>query len=314
MRRAALAVLAGAALSCGLPEPEPLPRIVGVAPEGEDVPTTTGAEIRFGAPVDPAGITDGRLLVLAPSESLRAAMEAVEAEEGAAAFAGAVPADVALEDGGARVVLRPRAPLRAFAAYALVLSERVRAADGRPMLDPDGRRRTFVASFATGAPDGPPAAPAVTEVRSDAETPEAGGEYVELVNLGEGALDLAGWRLVKRTASGSLSSCAIAPPAGAVVAPGAVGLVVGGAWDGRHAVPEGVVIARCGATSLAGGLANDRAPDLVLADPTGVAAATFGAGGGPICPVAAEKVDVRGADEAGNIACTEGSPGVVALP
>jgi hypothetical protein len=306
------AALALVAAGCGLPEPEPLPRILGASPQGEGIPTSTAAEIRFGAPVDPAGLADGRLLVLAPPEALRAALAAVEGEAGAAGLAGAVAADVAVDAGGARVVLRPRAPLRAFTPYAVVLSSRVRAADGRPMLDPEGRRRTFVASFETGAADGPPPAPALTEVRADAATPETGGEYVEVLNLGPAALDLAGWRLAKRTSSGTLQSCAVAPPPGVLVPPGGVTLLAGGAWDRRYAVPEGVPVLPCGASALAGGLANDRAPELLLADPGGAVRATFGAGGAPVCPIAAEKLDPAGPDEAANIACTEGTPG--ALP
>jgi hypothetical protein len=307
--RAAAAVLA-AALACGPRPPEPLPRIVSAAPAGDGVATTAAAEIRFEVPVDGAPLADGRELVLATAEGLRAAIAAVESDAGAAGLAGAVAADVTLEDGGARVVLRPRAALRGWTPYALVLSSRVRAADGRPMLDPEGRRRTFVASFATGAPDGPPPTPAITEVLADAATPEAGGEYVEVANLGAAPLDLGGWRLAKRTASGALASCEIVPPAGAVVAPRGAALVVGGAYDGRYAVPAGVPIMTCGATALAGGLANDRAPELLLADPGGHVLATFGAAGGPFCPGAAEKLDAGGADVAANIACTEGSPGV----
>jgi hypothetical protein len=219
--------------------------------------------------------------------------------------------DASLEDGGTRVLVRPRAPLRGWTGYALVLSSRVRAADGRPMLDPEGRRRTFVASFGTGAPDGPPPAPALTEVLADAATPEAGGEYVEVANLGAAPLDLGGFRLVKRTASGSLASCEVVPPPGVVLAPRAVALVAGGAYDGRYALPAGVPVLTCGSTALLGGLANDRAPDLTLADPGGHVLATFGAAGGPLCPAAAEKIDPAGADEPGNIACTDGSPGVL---
>jgi hypothetical protein len=301
----------GAVLACGERPPDRLPRIVSAAPKGEGVPTTAAAEIRFDAPVDGSGLTDGRLLVLATAEVLRAAIAAVESDAGATDLQGAVAADATLEDGGRRVVLRPRAPLRGWTGYATVLSSRVRAADGRPMLDPEGRRRTFVASFGTGAPEGPPPEPAVTEVLADAATPEAGGEYVEVANLGPAALDLGGFRLVKRTASGSLASCEVMPPPGAVIAPGAVALVAGGSYDGRYALPAGVPVMTCGSTALLGGIANDRAPDLMLADPAGHVLATFGAKGGPICPAAAEKVDPFGADEAGNIACTEGSPGVL---
>lgn len=301
-----------AALACGPRPPEPLPRILGAAPAGEDVATTTAASVSFGAPVDPDGLVDGRLLVLATSEVLRDAVSAVESDAGAAGLAGAVAVEITLEDGGLRVVLRPRAPLRGWTAYAIVLSSRVRAADGRVMLDPSGRRRTFIATFATGAPEGPPPAPAITEVLADAATPEASGEYVEVANLGETALDLGGFRLVKRTASGALVSCEVLPPPGAVIGPGEVALVAGGAYDGRYALPAGVSVMTCGATALVGGIANDRPPELMLADPGGHVLATFGAAGGPLCPAAAELLDPGGPDQPGNITCTGGSPG--ALP
>jgi hypothetical protein len=311
MRRLVRWAALGAVLACGPRPPAPLPRIVSAAPQGEGLPTTTSAEIRFDAPVDGSGLTDGRLLVLATAEVLRAAISAVESDAGAADLQGAVAADASIEDGGYRVLLHPRAPLRGWTGYAMVLSSRVRAADGRPMLDPEGRRRTFVASFGTTAPEGPPPAPALTEVLADAATPEAGGEYVEVGNLGAAPLDLGGFRLVKRTASGSLASCEVMPPPGVVLPPGAVALVAGAAYDGRYALPTGVPVMTCGSTALLGGIANDRPPDLMLADPAGHVLATFGANGAPICPAAAEKIDPAGADEPGNIACTEGSPGVL---
>lgn len=305
--------LAGLALvlACRMPEPEPLPRILGASPEGEGISTGATAEIRFSAPVDPDGLVDGRLLVLAPSEVLRDAIAAVESDAGAAGLAGLVPADASPEDGGSRIVLQPRAPLRAYTAYGLVLSSRVRAADGRPVLDPEGRRRTFVASFGTGAPEGPPPAAAITEVLADADTPEAGGEYVEIANLGAAALDLGGFRLAKRTSSGTWSSCAVVAPAGVVVAPGGLALVAGGAYDGRYSLPDDVPVMTCGATALLGGIANDRSPDLLLADPVGTVLATFGASGAPVCARAAELTDPSAGDEVANIVCTEGTPGVV---
>jgi hypothetical protein len=304
------ALVLGMALACGMPDPEPLPRVLSAAPEGEAVSPATTAEIRFEAPVDPDGLTDGRRLVLVHAEALRAAVAAVESDAGALALEGAIACEVALDPDGRRVELRPRAHLRPWTGHALVLSSRVRAADGRAVLDPDGRLRTFVRSFATGAPEGPPGVPALTEVLVDAATPEAGGEYVEILNVGEGPLDLAGWRLAKRSASGALSSCAISGPAGAVIAPGAVGLVGGGAWDGRYELPAGVPVLACGTTALLGGIANDRAPELLLADPTGAVIATLGVAGGPVC-VAVEKIDPGGPDDLANLACTSGSPGVV---
>jgi hypothetical protein len=306
-RAAALALLALGA--CEMKEPEPLPRVLGASPAGADVPTDAEATIWFSVPVDPAGLLDGARLVLVDAARLREAEAAVESEAGAAAGIG-IAARATLEDGGARVRLVPAAALRGWTPHALVLSSRARAADGQPMLDPEGRRRTFVARFETGAPPGPPPAPAITEVRVRAATPQAGGEYVEIVNLGQGPLDLAGWHLSKRTGSGALSSCAISAAAGAgPVPPGGLALVAGAAWDGRYAVPAGVPLLVCGATALLGGLADDRAPDVLLSDPAGTERSSLGERGAPLCPAAVERVDPGGPDEAGNLKCTGGSPG-----
>ena len=307
MRSAAALALA---LACGVPDPAPLPRIAGASPTGKGVRVGTLAEVRFDAPADPDGLLDGRRLVLVESSALRAAVLAVESEPGAREAGIATRA--ALEDGGRRVVLSPEAPLRAYTGHALVLSSRVYAADGRPIVDPEGRRRTYVAAFETGAPDGPPPLPVLTEVRADAETPEAGGEYVEVANLGAGALELAGWRLGKRSATGALSWCTIAAvDAVGRVAPGGVALVAGGAWDGRYALPAGVAVLPCGATALLGGIANDRPPAILLADPTGLVVATIGERGGLTCPVALELVDPGAGDAPSNLACTGGSPGML---
>jgi hypothetical protein len=303
--RAAAALLAIAA--CGLPDPEPLPRVVSASPAGPGAPVGSAAAIRFSAAVDARGLVDGTRLVLVEADALRAAIAAVESEAGAPGVG--VPARGSLDEEGRRVVLRPDAPLRAFTPYALVLSSLARAADGRPVLDPDGRQRTFVATFETAAPEGPPPAPVLTEVRADAATPEAGGEYVEIANLGEGALDLRGHRLAKRTSAGALSSCPILPAPDAIVPPGGVALVAGGAYDGRYVLPLAVPVLPCGATALLGGIANDRAPEILLADPTGAVIATLGAGGGLVCSAALEKIDPAGADAAANLACTEGTPG-----
>jgi hypothetical protein len=307
-RAPTLLALALGGLGCGAAEPEPLARVVGAAPSGAGVPVGAAAEVRFSAPVDADGLLDGRRLVIAEAAELGAAIDAVEGEGGAAGAG--VAARGSLHDGGRRVVLRPDAPLRAFTPYALVLSSLARAVDGRPVLDPDGRRRTFVATFETGAPDGPPPRPALTEARVDAETPEAGGEYVEVTNVGEGPLDLRGWRLAKRSTSGALSSCLLAAPSGwAEVAPGGRAVIGGGAWDARYPIPRGVPVLACGATALLGGLANDRAVNLVLADPLGTIVATLGASGAEVCAAAVEMIDPEGRDEPGNLACTEGSPG-----
>jgi hypothetical protein len=303
-----VALLALAA--CGLPEPETLPRVLGASPSGAGVPTGAEAAVWFSVPADAAGLLDGRRLVLVEAARLREAEDAVERDEGAAGVG--IPVRATLEEGGARVRLVPAGPLRGFTGHALVLSSRARAADGRPMLDPEGRRRTFVARFETGAPPGPPPAPVLTEVRVRAATPEAGGEYVEVANLGAGPLDLMGWRLSKRTLSGALASCTISAPAGAgVLAPGGVAIVAGGAWDGRYALPAGVPVLACGATALLGGLADDRAADVLLADPVGEVRSTLGERGAPVCPTAVERIDPAGPDESWNLVCAGGSPGEV---
>lgn len=310
MTRASAVLLLGLAAGCGAPEPEPLPRVLSVSPQGSGVSPGAAAEIRFSDPADPAGLVDGSRAVLVPASASAEALEAVESEAGASGLAAAIDVAPSLLDGGRRLALVPRAPLRAFTAHAVVLSSRARAADGRPILDPDGRRRPVVARFETGAREGPQPLPVLTEVRSDAATPEAGGEYVEVANLGDGALDLEGWKLSKRTLSGALASCTIS--LAAPVPPGVVALVAGGAWDGRYALAAGTPIARCGATAVLGGLANDRAPDLRLSTPLGNVISTFGASGGPVCAEAAERVDPRGPDDPANLECTAGSPGTIA--
>ena len=261
--------------------------------------------------MEAASLEDGERLVLVHAAALRAALEAVESDEGAAALAGRVPAALSLADGGRRAVLRPAAALRAHAPYVLVLSSRARDESGRPVLDPEGRQRPYVCAFETGAAPGPPPLPVLTEVRADAETPEAGGEYVEIANLGEGPLDLFGWRLAKRTSSGALSSCPLAPREEDVVEPGGLALAAGGAYDGRYALPAGTPVVPCGAAALLGGIANDRAPEILLVDPAGEVASSFGAGGvAPRCLEAALRLDPEGPDVASNLACAgEGSPG-----
>lgn len=311
-RRAAVA-LAALVLGAGCEPPGAAPhtRVIGIEPAGGVVaPELPAAGVTFSAPVSAEGLRDGRRLLLVPADALRAALDAVESEDGAVAPPGAVIASVAVEGGGTRAVLRPAAPLRARAAYALVLSSRLRDAEGRPVLDAEGRRRPSVATFETGAAAGPPPWPTITEVRADAATPEAGGEYVELANLGEGPLDLYGHRLAKRTAAGGLSSCAL--PLDAVLAPGAIALIVGGAYDGRYALPAGAALLACGGAALLGGLANDRPPEVLLLAPDGAVAASFGQGGiAPLCPAAALRLDPAAPDEASNLACAdgEGTPG-----
>jgi hypothetical protein len=257
--------------------------------------------VEFSAPVSPAGLADGRRLVVVPASLEKAAVAAVESEAGAAGLAGAVPGVVALAGGGRRAVLRLSAPLHALVPYAVVIGTRVEAADGRAVLDAAGRRKPTVARFETGPAGGPPARPVLAELRLDAETPEAGGEYVVVQNRGDGTLDLFGHRLEKRSPSGAVTDCALGE---GVVAPGALALLVGAAYDHRYLLPPGTIVASCGATSLLGGLANDRFPVLQLVDPRGAVLSTAGARGGPVCAIAL-RLDLDGPDEAWNWGCVE---------
>jgi len=308
--RGAGAVLAAAlAARCAAPPPAET-RVLSTAPEGSGVaPELAQASVTFSGPVAPEGIVDGTRLVLVPAEALPEALRAVEADEGAAGLAAAVGADVALEGGGVRAVLRPRGPLRARTGYALVLSSRALAEDGGPVLDAERRRRPTVGGFETGAAAGPPPLPVLTEVRAAAAAPGQGGEWVEIADLGEGPLDLAGWRLVKRTASGFTASCLLA--AGPILPPGTAALVVGGAYDGRYDLPPGTPTFACGGGALLGGLSDDHPPALHLLDPLGEVASTFGAAGMPRCPAAAVRLEPLGPDDPSNLDCAdgEGTPG-----
>jgi hypothetical protein len=296
-----LALLGLAAAACHRPEPERPPRVERVEPSGQAVPPALAeASVEFSAPVAPEGLVDRRRLALAPAVAERAAVKAVESEEGAADLAGAVAGEVGLEDGGRRAVLRPAAPLHPLTPYALVLGA-VRGADGRAVLDAEGRRRTTVARFQTAAAAGPAARPVIGQVRVDAEPPEAGGEYLVLVNRGEGRLDLFGHRLEKRSAGGGTAACALGE---GEVPPGGLALVVGGAYDKRYALPEGTVVARCGGSTFLGGLANDRMPALRLLDPAGAELSSAGAAGGPACAIVL-RADLDGPDLPGNWECID---------
>ena len=160
---------------------------------------------------------------------------------------------------------------------------------------------------ATGSPA---ARIVVTEVLAGAATPQAGGEYVEIANLGSGEADLAGWKLAKRSASGAVTRCALAPTAGVLPA-GAHGLVVGGSWDGRYALPAGVPLFHCGATSLAGGLADERPPAVALEAPTGTVASGFGWDAASVrCTGrSTERIHPGGEDATANFACARAAPG-----
>lgn len=307
--RGALAALAFAA--CGGLEEPPAPhvRVSAVSPSGEGVDTLAVAELAFTGPVDPAGLVGGARLLLVRAEDADAAAALAASEAGAAGSPLAIPAAIRVEDEGSRAVLAPRAPLAPWTAHALVLAG-ARDPEGRVVLDAAGRPRPLVARFTTGAPAGPPPRLAVSEVRADAATPEAGGEYVEVVNAGEAAVDLAGFRLAKRTASGATAACTLGA-AGGAVPQGGVALVVGGAYDGRYVLPAAARVHRCGGSAPAGGLGNDPPPALAIVDPGGTVLTTFGVAGAPVCPeAAAHRVALGAEDGAGAWRCGGGTPGV----
>ncbi len=288
-------------------------RVVEGLPSGPGADPAVAPSIRFSGPVAPDGLLDGRRLLLVRANEVGAALAAAESDEGATQVP-RVAAEVTLVDGATRLVARPQEPLAAGGSWALVLSSQARSTDGRRVLDAEGRLRPTVVSFATSAL--PPPQVLLTEVLADAATPEAGGEYAEVVNLGPGPMDLAGWRFEKRTAAGGWSGCAIGEGTGDAVAPGGVALVVGGSWDGRYALPGATVTYPCGATSLAGGIANDRPPDVRLLDPSGAVAAQLDATAVAACAGAleADPVSLEVGSEAACCRCTEGSPGVLPAP
>ncbi|MGB8932822.1 MAG: hypothetical protein WCC48_16375, partial [Anaeromyxobacteraceae bacterium] len=102
------------------------------------------------------------------------------------------------------------------------------------------------------------------------------------------------------------------PGAGGPTAEGSAALVVGGGWDGRYALPPGVALFPCGATALAGGIANDRPPSLRLLDRAGAVAAVLDATSLAICAGALEAAlpSAVAALADACCSCTEGSPGV----
>jgi hypothetical protein len=303
------AILAACAIGCGLPDPGSMVRVVDGAPAGAGVDRAVEPSIRFSGAVAPEGLVDGRRFLLVRQGELRAALAAAESEEGAAPSVPRVAGSVELREGSTRLVFRPNALLAPGVQWALILSSRALAPDGRHVLDADGRLKPTVLGFATAAL--PPPGVLFTELRADAETPEAGGEYAEILNLGPGPLDLAGWRLEKRSASGSWSGCTVGEWAGAPTAVGGVALLVGEGWDGRYGLPPGTALFPCGAGALAGGIANDRTPVLRLVDREGALAASLDATGTPLCAGALEGeygVLLPGA-VASRWSCTEGSPG-----
>jgi hypothetical protein len=62
----------------------------------------------------------------------------------------------------------------------------------------------------------------------------AGDEFVELANTGTGPVDIGGWKLVYRSATGSSDAALGTIPAGTVVAAGAFYLLASGAYTGAQ--------------------------------------------------------------------------------
>ena len=86
---------------------------------------------------------------------------------------------------------------------------------------------------------------------------------------------------------------------------------MGGSWDGRYPLPAGVPLFHCGATSLAGGLADDRAPAIALESPAGAVVSGFGWAAPSLrCTGrSVERVLPGGDDAATNFACAKAAPG-----
>lgn len=308
-RGAALAV--ALALACQ-PLPEPPTRVERVLPEGTVAPGDLALEVRFTAPVQAAGLTDGRRVALCRAADASAVAAEASTEAGLGEGSAALPAQVELAEDGRRLVLRPVRPLWPMAAWALVLGRGIRDAEGRPVVDPAGRQRAVVHRFETGdlSADSLPAL-SLTEALARAAAPGAGGEYAEVANLGSAAADLAGFRLAKRTTAGAEQRCVLEPLHGQTVPPGGRGLLVGGAWDGRYPILSQVPLYRCGGSALLGGLADDRPVALRLESPGGALLSGLGwETEAPRCPAGPLlRLDPAGPDAPDNLACGAASPG-----
>jgi hypothetical protein len=303
-----LAVVAAVLALCSAcePLPEPFPRIVTAVPTGVVAAREPRIEFSASEPFSPDDVLGGRRIALCTAENLREVKRLAEAGEPLPAER-IVGTRVELEDAGRRVVLVAEAPLVPGSAYAAVLANGVRAADGRAVLDPEGRPRSVVIEFSVSADVVGTVHAELTKILADADAPEAGGEYAEVANLATDPLDLAGFRLAKRGPSGAFTRCSITRRSGAAIAPGARGLIVGGAYDGRYALAPEVVVYECGASAVAGGLANDRAPALLLEAPNGATVSSIGVScAAPRCDGGAlVRVDAAGADDLRNLACSD---------
>jgi hypothetical protein len=283
-----------------------MPRIVGASPSGTVAARDLRVEFTASEPLSTEDVLGGTRFVLCLAENLREVKRVAEAGEPppAGAF---IAARAELEDGGRRAVLVPTEPLVPGFSYAAVLAHGVRAADGRIVLDGDGRPRSVVVEFTISPELTGPIRAELTKVLADADSPEAGGEYVEVANLGDEPLDLAGFRIAKRGPTGSFSRCTMTRRSGEAIRPRGRGVVVGGAYDGRYGLAAGVSVLDCGASAVAGGLANDRAPALLLEAPNGETVSSIGvAAPAPRCSASAlVRIDDAGPDAPANLACSD---------
>lgn len=311
-RRETLSVARAHAVSmlvlCGIacePLPQPLPRVVAASPTGTVPARDLRVEFSASDPFAPADVLRGRV-ALCRGEDLRDVKRLVEDGEPLPPEQ-VIEVHAALEDGGRRVVLVPVVALVPGFSYAAVLGHGVRSADGRLVLDAEGRPRSVVVEFTVSTALDAPVRAELVKVLADADAPEAGGEYVEVVNLAPEPLDLAGFRLAKRGPSGSFTRCTVTRRAGLAIPAQARGVIVGGAYDGRYGLLPGVVVYDCGASAVAGGLANDRAPALLLEAPGGAPVSSLGiVAPAPRCDAGAlVRVDPAAPDAPENLTCSE---------
>jgi hypothetical protein len=299
---AALLVVCGAACE---PLPQPLPRVVAASPSGTVPARDLRVEFSASDPLVPADVLKGKV-ALCRAEDLRDVKRLVEDGEPLPPEQ-VIEVHASLEDGGRRVVLVPVTALVPGFSYAAVLGHGVRSADGRLVLDAEGRPRSVVVEFTVSTALDARVRAELVKVLADADAPEAGGEYVEVANLAPEPLDLAGFRLAKRGPTGSFTRCTITRRSGLAIPAQALGVIVGGAYDGRYELPSSAVVYDCGGSAVAGGLANDRAPALLLEAPDGATVSSLGvAAPAPRCDGGALiRSDPAGPDALENLTCSE---------
>lgn len=134
------------------------------------------------------------------------------------------------------------------------------------------------------------------------------GEYIELLNYGSEALDLAGFRISDGDKEEQLQ--AFEAGASTVVEPGGYALILDSEYDGTYAIPEGTVLLTTPDTTIGTGLSNN--DEIRLRGPKGAKAIDsyffpFNAGNG----VSVEKIDILVGDVPQNWAASacQASPG-----